>query len=276
MANTLGIGAAAKTLCRVATTALQELLIPAKTCFTVLEIEPPDPPALDSVAPLATVAPATNITDRSTNADFETGDCTLAPLSFSHKLYVQPFGLSNSDLEKGARLQWLADLNSRALANSINDAVFALLTTANYGAAIVTKSSAAFALGDFETLAAGVTSPARAVVLDTPYFVKVKPSTWLPQNTAAYETNRWGAAGTNVHGFVATPRAIVVRCGIPMVPKIASPVIARELIELPQLGLVAEASVWTSLPSRSIRAAYSLYFAASVGDSAALKLLTSA
>ena len=87
--------------------------------------------------------------------------------------------------------------------------------------------------------------------------------------------NRRTAAGTNVKGFVADPRALIFRCGIPTLPRAGVNVVARELVELPQIGLVAEARVWRDLPTRSVCGAYALYSAAAVGDPNALRLLTS-
>ncbi len=275
MSNTFAPGAIAQTLSRVGTTVLQDCLASLKSFCTVLEIMPPDPPALASQVAIATVASTTQILSRAQVPDYQTSNCTLSNVALSPRLFVQPFGLSNDDQQGGTKLEWLAELNARQLAAAITDAVAALLTVGNYGAAISTASAANFGANDFDTLLAGVASPNRAVLLDSPYWVKVK-STWLPPNFSnVMEMNRWSAAGSNVRGMVCDPRAIVVRNGVPMVSKLAPPVLARELIELPSLGLVAECGVHVAPGTRAVFAAYSLYFGAAVGDPAALKLLSS-
>ena len=275
MANTYSPSGVAQTLCKVGTTVLQSALAPLRSFCTVLEIMEPDPPALDSQVAIATVANATQVLTRAQTPDYQQSNCTLSNVALSPRLFVQAFGLSASDQEGGAKLEWLADLNARQLAAALTDAVAALLTVGNFGSALVTASAANFGTDDFTSLCAGVGSPGRAVILDTPYFCKVK-STWLPPNfNAVYEMNRWTAAGTNVRGFVCDPRAIVARNGIPMVSKLAPPVLARELITLPGVGLVAECGVHTAPNTRAVFAAYSIYFAAAVGDPLALRLLTS-
>jgi hypothetical protein len=275
--NTNNFSALAKNLSQIGSTVLQSRLAPLANFSTVIKILAPDAPGLDAITALASAPAATQITGLNAAADFESSADTLSPLSFAVKLFTQPFGLTNAEIQGGGQLRWLAETNARQLAESLSDAVFALLTTANYGQPVVTVSATQFGLSNFETLCAAVPSEARAVVLDSPLFVKVKPATWEPRNTTTYEASKWSAAATNVAGFVADRRAVVIQCGLPSVAKTSRTVIHRELLELPQLpGLVAEAAVWTSLQTRSIRAAYSLLFAPAVGDPAALKLLTSA
>ena len=276
MSNTYSPSATAQTLSRVGTTVLQSCLAPLKNFCTVLEIIEPDPPALDSQVAIATVPNSTQVLTRAQVPDYQQSNCTLSNVALSPRLFVQSFGLSNDDQQGGAKLEWLAELNARQLGGAITDAVAALLTTGNYGAPIVTVQPGAFAMSDFDSLLAGVASPGRAVVLDSPYWARVK-TTWLPPGFSnVNEMNRWSAAGPNVRGIVCDPRAIVARNGVLLLSRLAVPVLYREIIELPGVGLIAEASVHTCPSTRAVFGAYSLYFGAAVGDPAAAKLLTSA
>jgi len=274
MSNTFLPGEIAKTLSRVGARVLQPALAPFPKFTTVLEIEN-DPVALDSVVALASAPTATRSYARGDVPDFSTSGCALSPVSFAHRLYVQAFEISNSDLQSGGRLEWLGTINAIALAQTLTDTICALLTPGNFGAPVVTASATNFGQSDFDSLLSGISSPSRAAVLDTSYFCKVKP-TWLPVGfNSVFEMSRWNSAASNVHGIIADPKAILLRVGIPMLMPRGAEVVARELTELPAVGLICETAVWTTLATRSISASFSLYFAASVGDPAALKLLSS-
>ena len=113
-------------------------------------------------------------------------------------------------------MAWLVTLNAQKIAQTVSDQLSSLLTVANYGAAIVTKSAANFGVSDFETMFAAVATPGRAIVLDSPYFVKVKPQSWLPPGFSnVLEHSRWASADPNVRGFVGDPAAIVISYSAP-------------------------------------------------------------
>jgi hypothetical protein len=279
MSNTYTPGDLAKTLARVGVSALQSRLAPLTKFCRVIGIEASDLSMLDSVVPLATTPCATRIYVRGDATDFADYSATLTGVQFTHKLYVQAFGLSNNDLQSGGWSAWtsLAEQAAHKLGETLTDAVATLLTTANFGTAAVTVQPSSFGQADFDTLVASLASPERAVVLDSAYWSRVK-STWLPVGfNSVYEMGRWTAAGTNVRGFIADPRAIVARAAIPLLPTLANgPAIFRELIQIPELGLVATADVWFGLQGRTIQGAICLIFAPAVGDANALKLLVSA
>jgi hypothetical protein len=273
MSNTYDFGSVCQTLSKRGTTILQDRLAPLAGFCTALPLQKEDVnPAFPRVVSLATVAATT----QKNPTDFSPGNSTLAALTIPHDLYVQPFGLGEKEYSSGARLEWLADLNARAFADAISDAVLSLCTTANFGAAAVTADAAAFTVASFETLIATVPSESRAVVLDSPYFVKVKPATWLPPGPiAVFECSRFSAAGSQVHGLVADRRAIVLSYGVPQLTTMARQVMARDLIQLPQLGIMVETVTWLQLPTRTVVAAYAVYLGAQVGDANALQLLCS-
>jgi hypothetical protein len=264
--------AVAQTLSRVGATVFQPALAPLKAFTTPIELLKDEPPAFTSQVALTTVASPT-LTGATDFEDDSTG-CTVTNVQCVPVLYAQPFSIANEDLQGGYRLEWLAALNARKLAETISDAVLSKVTTGNFGAAVVTVDAAAFAGSDFTTLLAGISSPSRSVVLDTGYWSKVSP-TWCPPGfNSVYEHSRWGTAGTKIHGFVADPAAIVLRWGLPWVLKPSERVIARELVELPQVGLGCEVAIWQNLRYRSVRACYAIYLGAGVADTGALKILT--
>jgi hypothetical protein len=50
---------------------------------------------------------------------------------------------------------------------------------------------------------------------------------------------------------------------------------ARDLIQLPQLGIMVESVTWLQLQTRTVVAAYAVYLGAQVADANALRLLAS-
>ena len=241
---------------------------------TVFPLPPDKNPALPRVVPIHTIAPETQV---GPTANWGTGDSNLTPIIIEPKLYVQAFGIPSDELQLGASLDWLIALNAQKFAATISDAYTALLTVDNFGEAIVTKTAGSFGADDFETTFSAVPTADRVVVLDSPYFGKVKPATWLPVGFSnVFEHTRWTAAGTDVRGFAGDRRAIVVSYSEPMTAPIGQQVLARSTMPLPQIGVCAEASLFYVVATRSIRAAFALYFGCAVGDPSALKLLKTA
>jgi hypothetical protein len=264
--------AVAKTLSQVGATVFEPALAPVSAVATAIELLKTDEPAFTSEVPLATVASPTLVA--ATDFESDTGG-TVVNVSCVPVLYVQAFSISNAELQGGYKLEWLAAINARKLTATIADAIFTPITVGNFGAAVVSVDSASFAASDFSTLLSGISSPRRSVILDTAYWSKVT-TTWVPHGfNRLYEHSRWGTAGTRVRGFVADPAAIVLRWGIPGLFKGSERLIARELMELPQVGLGCEVALWMNLQSRTVRACYAMYLGAAVGDSSALKILTS-
>jgi hypothetical protein len=212
------------------------------------------------------------------NPDFTAGDATLAPSSITHTLFTQPFGISQADYDDGARLEWLVQLNAQTIAAAISDQLSSVLTVANFGSAIVKKTAANFGVTDFEAMYSAVPTRDRAIVLDTSYFARVKPLSWCPPGFSnVLEHTRWSAADTNVHGFVGDPRAIIVSYSAPtLFQPNKRKVMAEITFMIPQIGLQGTLSTYYLLSSRQLMGAISLYMGATVGDSNALKLLTSA
>lgn len=265
----------AENLSRIGSTVLQPMLAPlAKIArFFPLEPERGELPGLTSQVALATVAPATQTGN---TVDFNIGDSTLAAINVPMEMYVQAFGISSYNLSGGRQFAWLAEINARQFAATLWDVVASKFTTGNFGAPVATVAANAFAVGDFETMFAAVPSAERAVVLDSPYFCKVKPLGWFPPSfDACFESNRWSAAGEKVRGVVASPHALVCRWDFPQLAPQGVNLISRDVLTLPAIGMAVESSLWIIPATRSYRGAFAVYFGCAVGDATALKLLSS-
>jgi hypothetical protein len=262
----------AQNLSRIGATALQSILAPAAKFMTCLPLTEGELAGQPSVVSLATAAATT----QTGAVDYAAGDSTLGAVTVTPTHFAQVFGVSNTERQIGLTENFLAPINARAFGNAIWDAVATLFTTTNYSAAVVTADSSTFSVTNFETMLAAVPSSERAVILDSPYFVKVKPQTWHPPGfNSTFESNRWTAAGTKVHGIVGTPAGIICRYGFPQLARPGWQVVAREVGVIPGLEIPFETSLYLILASRQLRCCYSLIFGASVGDPNALKLLTS-
>lgn len=267
------------TLCREGQHVAQSKLAPLTSYGTLLPIiGEPFMVGLDSVVPLVSAAPATQVLGRTDAPNYlDTGTVTN-PVNCAHKLFLQPLNIENAAFQTGDRIAYAARFAMNQFCNAIVDYVKANVNISTFGAAVVTKGAASWTQGDFSTLAASLDAPQRAIILDRAYGMKT-PQTWLPAsgNCAVFECNRWSTAGTNITGFCATPQAFIFRHAKPDSTASQRKVIYATSIQLPQLpGLEIEVSAWFALDTRTLCAAYSLYFSAAPGDTNALKLLASA
>ncbi|MCX6921977.1 MAG: hypothetical protein NT154_01970 [Verrucomicrobia bacterium] len=271
MSNTYSTTAA--NLSRIGVTALQPVLAPLAKFSTIIPLNDREYPGQPSVISLATGAATVQTGD---SINYLTGDSTLGAVTATPTHFAVSFGVSNDEYQIGLLPEFVAPINAKAFGTALWDAVAALLTTTNYGAPVVTVASSAFASSDFDTLLASVPSPDRCAVLDSPWFMRVKPQTWHPPGfNSTFESNRWSAAGEKVHGFCGAPPAIICRWAFPQLIRSGWEVVAREVSVIPGLQLPFETSVFVVTNTRQTRACYSLYFGCGVGDPAALKLLTS-
>ncbi|MGA3144504.1 MAG: hypothetical protein ABSF10_16005 [Verrucomicrobiota bacterium] len=272
MSNTYST--AAENLAVEATSAISTLLAPFASIAKAFPLEPLKDPALPRVVAVVKSVADTQLV---ANPDYTLGDATINPTTINHTLFTQPFGIGCDELDLGARLAWLYQLNGQKIAAALSDAISALLTTANYGAPVVTCTAANFAVSDFETLYNGVATAGRTIILDTSYFAKVKPASWCPPGfTSLWEHTRWSAAGANVRGFVSDPAAIVISYAIPNVDRPGRQVMAMAPFTIPQIGLQGMASIYYLTATRRLMGCLSLQMGAAPGDTNALKLLVSA
>jgi hypothetical protein len=260
MANsyTTTIATMVTTLCREGQRVAQSKLAPLTAYGTLLPIiGEPFRAGLDSVVPLVTAAPATQILGRTDAAIFQADGTVTNPVSCAHKLFLQTINVENAAYQSGNRIAYAASFAMNQLCNAIVDYVKANVTSATFGAAVVTKAAASWGQGDFSALAASLDAPQRAIVFDKAYAMRT-PTTWLPAsgNCAVYECNRWSTAGTNITGFCCTPQAFVFRHATPDSTASQRKVVYATSLQLPQLGgIEIEVSTWFALDTRTLCAA---------------------
>ena len=142
MANTFSTNT--QSLAILASNAIYTILAPFASVARAFPLEPGRNPARPRVV---AVIQSVAATQTAANPDFTAGDATINPTTISHTLFTQPFGIENDELDFGARMAWLVTLNSQKIAQTVSDKLSSLLTVANFGAAIVTKTSANFGVG---------------------------------------------------------------------------------------------------------------------------------
>lgn len=266
MANTIDTALAVKQLVQQSIGIQSPALVPVSKYCTLV-------PLGELVGRTATVANVTTIQAVIESPSFfeNAGDVVgVAQLPAVH--LSGQFGIQNSDRQNGLDHSLLISSHLVALQQAIQAKINAVITTANFGAAVATVSSASFAVANLETLMAAV--PGRtAVCLHPDYFVKVKP-TWMTPGTEGtlQELSDFTSIGTNVVGFSARPMAIVLGFGH---PSAGAREVTTSTIETP-LGVPVQLSVWAARSSRSWRCSLDVSIAVAVGKAAALRLLKSA
>lgn len=184
-------------------------------------------------------------------------------------LYCQPFGMTSGDIQNGFTVNQIFQKNLAIFEASLQAAIFAKLTTATFGEPVVSVASDAFGVGDFDSLIESVASNRRCVVLDSPYFVRVKPD-WFPARfNNLHEASAWP---DTLRGFSSDPSGLIVPYALPQPPQPVSRSI-RQIMTLPNLRVPCEVTAWHGTASKSDRVCLSVYLGAVHGDADALKLL---
>jgi len=283
MANTFDAALVTDVLRDTAITVLQSRLAPLNAFTKDFSAEATKPRATIQV-PIATAGSTTQ-----TNAtDFESGNSTLDNVAVAVNQYSNSFALSNTELNQGFRLENIAKINLHQLANKIIDVALTPVTTANFGAAIVDKDTAAdVTAAELKLLWAALKDgDVRNLIVDGSIYAN-----FLPANLDAFQlasggmnvgmygfdlftyNNRWTGAGATIRGFACSPQAIAVASGVPVASAVASDMIGQETITVPDLGLSVQMNMWVSRQTRSLWASYDVMFGAAAADTTALKLL---
>jgi len=268
MSNTITI--TPKSVAAIALPILQNILAPASRFCTV--IPTPSRPGKVQEVPLISVVHDTLVD----TATFEPQDCSINPITATPHRYTQIFGIGNVDNQSGAELGWLVQANVEKFANTLADAIMAIVTEANFGAPIVEIGAAAFGQAEVETMLAAF-SGNRSLILDTPFWARVKPTMLPPGFTNVFEHGRWSTAGANIRGLVADPRAIVLCTGLPDAWDVRSKTgFVREVVKIPGLGLDVEVATWPIVGTRALNASFDVFLSPNVANANALRLLKSA
>ena len=184
-------------------------------------------------------------------------------------LYSQAFGVTSGDIQNGFTVTQIFQKNLAIFEAALQTAIFAKLTTATFGEPVVSVASDAFGVADFDTMLTGVSSNRRCVVLDSPYFVRVKPD-WFPARfNNLHEASAWP---DTLRGFISDPSGLVVPYALPQPPQPVSRSI-RQIMTLPNLRVPCELTAWHGTATKSDRMCLSVYLGAVHGDADALKLL---
>jgi hypothetical protein len=222
-----------------------------------------------------------------TNAtNFEQGGSTTTPVSVSVAQITQPFNVTNDELNKGHRVEQVAEKNAQSFANAISDVWTALLLVANYGATTAIGVASGFdAINDLPPIfALAKNYGSKNLILDGGHLAFLLPTDkfkFTLGEDGAYgfdliaEQNRWTGAVANTVGFICDPNAIAVCSGLPIdLP-------SQEFLELntvtvEQLGLTVQLCHWFSRAGREHWMSYDVMFGAAAGDTTAAEVLVTA
>lgn len=272
--NTITADLVTGTLTQAAIGLLPYSLAPFPAFSTLVEPNPMMPKVpLEIMNVTAVPTTKTNISDFESNSESTYNDQTLSPAQLT-----QPFQISNTERQGGLGLWQLSAANLEVFAQKIMSYPLALLTEGNFGAPVVTVSSAAFAGGDLPALMEAVKSPRRCLLLDSTYFSKICPTTLGPGQAwshpgfpgGIYEVTDFSAAGTGIKGAVLDPGAIVVVAGLPIT---RANNVTTKTLTVPRLALPVQVNYWINLTSRTSFASFDIILAAGVGRTDACALI---
>ena len=192
----------------------------------------------DPYKPLATAtlknptAASATLTDATT---FNSGNSTVGALTATMHQYTQPFQINNTDLNSGLRMEDLITINQAAFADKVIGVALAPVTVANFGAATVTSSAAAFGFNELATLQGALQKANKKnLILDGTYIARVantpgffqqagtvngNPGAWSAFGwDGIYLNSNWSGAGTNIKGIALDPQALFGIIGLPLTP----------------------------------------------------------
>ncbi len=194
------------------------------------------------------------------------------------------FKVTQAELNNGHRLRSLLRKNLQVIGTACRDAVFAPITAANYGAAVLDSTAANFDSSDLQTVWGECKDfPTRHLILDGGYFSKLLPTnadSFLPGQSGAYGfdsigmNNAWAGAEAKVIGFCGSADALAIASGEPIMDDEIQDLLSfYEAVELPG-GLTAYLSSFTDLGTRTRYMNISVMLGAAVGDATAGAIIT--
>lgn len=220
----------------------------------------------------ATSATAVNPTNFEPGSDVTVGKATV---TLDH--VVQFFGISQSDLALGHRLENLIKINVDALADKLWSIAITPITTVNYGAATVTTTTITPGSGHMASLWTAISkSNNKGLVVTPEIYSRLIPTNadFLPLQNGAYGfdqgvfyANSFSGAVAGLDGFACSREAVCVASAKPMIdPAVSSQFqISDQVVTLDQLGLSVYWNVWGSTNNRQVNASIELMFGAAPG-----------
>lgn len=214
--------------------------------------------------------------------NYEQGDTTLGAVAVGMNEYSQPFHITPAELGAGRRIEKKLMVNLHALQDKIDGVVKALLTPANFGAAVLGKDPTTVTTADIKTIIAATGKfKQRNLVADATFWSQFAVTTdknSLGVMDGAYGLDSfslstdWTGAGTNVNGFVGDTTALAMAARMPQLTSEVAEAIDVDFVDLPN-GLTIQVAKWVSLTSRNTWYSYDVVFGAAVGDATAGKVI---
>jgi hypothetical protein len=220
----------------------------------------------------ATSATAVNPTNFEPGSDVTVGKATV---TLDH--VAQFFGISQSDLALGHRLENLIKINVDALADKLWSIAITPVTTVNYGAATVTTTTITPGSGHLASLWSKISKSNNKGLVVTPSIYSALIPTnadFLPLANGAYGfdqgiyyANSFSGAVAGLDGFACSREAVCVASAKPMIdPAVSSQFqISDQVVTLDQLGLSVYWNVWGSTNNRQVNASIEVMFGAAPG-----------
>lgn len=271
MANSYDSALVEEILSDVAITTLGPVL--AKMDAFSLKVEP------DPIKPRAGVAVelvngGSTVLQNAT--DFESGDADVDAVLVAVNQQTVPFHASNDDMQKGHDVRRLLKKNMQNLGNKIQDVLFAPLTAANYGAAVLDLAGNDITKANLQTVWAAAENfgSKNLFLAGSPYSQLIPQSTeqFKLSESGAYgfdsihHTSRFTGAESGVVGFVADSDAIAVAAGVPKVhEELEQELTGLEEVVLPN-GVTVQLYSWVSCKTRSVWRSLDVMIGAAVGD----------
>ena len=276
MANTFDAGLVAATISRETMTVLGNRLAKLALFSTDFSNEVRKPKDTVNVAIAsstnATVVNPTNFTPDSLTVVDKTS------VVMNH--LAQFFGVSESDLASGHRLEQLVKVNAQAFADKIWATAIAPVTVANFGAAPVTDPTTVTPTGDgLKELWAHVSkADDKGLVLDAATYSQLIPTSTESltlsdgaygfENGVHYATTFTGAEA-GVQGFSCSKDAIAIACAAPAIDaSVSQNFYSSEVVLLEDLGLSVYTNVYGDISTRQVTASMEIMMGASAAVTA--------
>jgi hypothetical protein len=218
----------------------------------------------------ATSAAVTNPTN------YETGDTTQEQRDVTLNEVSKSFHVTQSELNKGHTLRSMIRKNMQTMANAARDIVFAPITEANYGAAVLDVTAANFVASDLQSLWAVCKDfPTKNLLIDGAYYAKLLPTnadSFRPGQSGAYGwdsigyNNRWNGCQAGTIGFAGSMDALLIASGEPAMDS----ALLSQLDDYQEVpldgGLTVFVAHWASTASRARWMSIGLMIGAAAGD----------
>lgn len=283
-------------------TAFARIILPLQSFSTVFQNVPLEGTDVISVPYFPLVGAAS--TDWNASNGYVMGDGTQQTKNITvNKRKYQPLSVSSSELARqpGIRMGNLIAANAEKLGYDVWSDILSIVTLANYGAASFVGAAGTFDSADVADLkgvadVANWTPSGRAMVIKSAYDVNILKDTSIKAayafgssepvtlgsvsklfGFAYYVAENIPANAQNLVGFISKPSAILVAAS-PVAPAedVRGQLAAYQVITHPELGVSLEYRRWGNPDFDQRREVIEFNYGYAVGESAALKRMTSA